>query len=72
MDIERKGKQRKVVIQRDQARVFIGFCIPAIVKDSVLKVEFDGYSGVPRFTAKVEPWEAKQRLDNGDRELGRR
>ena len=66
VDIERKGKQRKVVVQRDQARVFLGFCIPAIVKDAALQVQFSGAYGVPHFTVQAKPWEAHQRLANGD------
>ncbi len=69
VDIERKGKQRKVVIQRDQTRVFLGFCIPAIVKDSALQVQFSGFYGVPHFTVQGKPWEAHWRLERDDRKL---
>jgi uncharacterized protein YjiS (DUF1127 family) len=69
VDVERRGKQRKLVIQRDQTRVFLGFCIPAIVKDSALKVQFNGFSGVPHFTVQANPWEAQRRLTDGDRKL---
>jgi hypothetical protein len=68
-DIERRGKQRKIVIQRDQTRVFLGFCIPAIVKDAALQVQFSGLFGVPHFTVQARPWEADWRLDNGDGQL---
>lgn len=71
VDIERRGKQRKVVIQRDQTRVFIGFCIPAIVKDSALQVQFSGFYGVPHFTVQTKPWKAQQRLEEGDRKLAK-
>lgn len=69
VDIERKGKQRKVVIQRDQTRVFLGFCVPAVVKDSALQVQFSGFYGVPHFTVQAKPWEAQWRLEGGDRKL---
>jgi hypothetical protein len=65
-DIERRGKHRKVVIQRDQTRVFIGFCIPALTKDSALQVQFLGVSGVPRFAVQTKPWEAERRVKTGD------
>jgi hypothetical protein len=69
VDVERKGKHRKVIIQRDQTRVFLGFCIPAIVKDSALQVQFSGFYGVPHFTVQANPWEAQWRLERGDRKL---
>ena len=56
-----RGKKRQV-IQRDQTRVFFGCCIPAVVKDPVLIIQFSGYFGVPHFTVQVEPWDAERRL----------
>jgi hypothetical protein len=69
VEVERKGKQRTVIIQRDQTRVYLGFCIPAIVKDSALQVQFSGFYGVPHFTVQAKPWEAQWRLDNDDDKL---
>lgn len=67
-DVERRGKQGKV-IQRDQNRVFLGFCIPASVKYSPVKAQFSGVYGVPHFTVQVEPLDAQTRLDAADRQL---
>jgi hypothetical protein len=70
-DIYRRGKKRQVVVQRDQTRVFLGFCIPAIVKTPALLAQFSGWYGVPHFTVQVEPWNAIYRLDEDDRALAK-
>ena len=69
VDIERRGKQRQVIVQRDQTRVFLGFCIPAVVRDAALQVQFSGYHGVPHFTVQAKPWNADGRLAADDRQL---
>jgi hypothetical protein len=71
VDLYRRGKKRAVVVQRDQTRVYLGFCVPAIARDPPLLVQFSGYYGVPDFSVQVEPWNAQYRLDDGDRKLAR-
>jgi hypothetical protein len=63
-----RGKKRQVV-QRDQVSVYLGFCIPAKVRDAALVIQFNGYYGVPHFTVQANPWDARELLDGGDRKL---
>jgi hypothetical protein len=60
-----RGKKQQVV-QRDQVRVWLGFRIPAKVKDAALAIQFNGTYGVPHFTVQANPWGARQLLDDED------
>lgn len=61
-----RGKKQQVV-QRDQVSVYLGFRIPANVKDSAVLIQFNGYFGVPHFTIEARPWNAEWLLDRDDR-----
>ena len=47
--------------------VYLGFRIPAKVKDSALEIQFSGYFGVPHFTVQATPWNARGLLDDENR-----
>jgi hypothetical protein len=49
-----RGKKH-LVVQRDQVSVYLGFRIPAKVKDSALEIQFNGYFGVPPSPCKRSP-----------------
>lgn len=63
-----RGKKRQVV-QRDQTTVYLGFRVPAKVKDPALVIQFNGYFGVPHFTIQASPWDARHLLDDEDPRL---
>jgi hypothetical protein len=67
--VHRHGAKRQLVGQRDQTRVFVGYSVPAIVKDQAVQVQFDGRYGVPHFAVRVTPWDAAARLDRNDAQL---
>ncbi len=65
--VDAKGKR----VKREQRRVYFSLCVPAIVLESAIDVQFDNTFGVPHFTCQVRPWEAKTRLEERDPELMR-